>query len=204
MCDDCGSFYGQKVWHSTSKYRKVIWQCNRKFKNKDEKRCRTPTITAEEVQIKFLNAYNTFMGNREQIIENCELMRKVIVDFNEIDNKIAKQNEEIEVIAERVRGLVKENASTPQSQDEYIKKYEILSNKYEEEYKKLENLQKDKELRKSKDKAMEVFITNLTKQPLAVETWDESLWTLMIKKAVVGRDGSINFIFYNGAEITIM
>ncbi len=25
VCGDCGSFYGAKVWHSTSKYRRVIW-----------------------------------------------------------------------------------------------------------------------------------------------------------------------------------
>jgi hypothetical protein len=24
VCVDCGGFYGQKVWHSTSKYRRVI------------------------------------------------------------------------------------------------------------------------------------------------------------------------------------
>lgn len=100
-----------------------------------------------------------------------------------------------------MRGLVKENTSTLQSQDEYIKKYNNLSKRYEEEYKKLENLQKDKELRISKDKAIEVFIDNLKKQPLLVEEWDESLWALMIEKAVVNRDGSIKFIFYNGTEI---
>ncbi len=25
VCGECGSFYGSKVWHSTSKYRRVIW-----------------------------------------------------------------------------------------------------------------------------------------------------------------------------------
>ena len=105
------------------------------------------------------------------------------------------------VIEDKVKILVKENASTPQSQDEYIQKYEGLSKRYEEEYGKLENLQRDKELRKSKDKAMEVFIENLKKQPLVVVEWDESLWALMIEKAVVSKDGSINFIFYNGTEI---
>lgn len=55
----------------------------------------------------FLNAYNRFMGNREQVIEDCELMRKVIVDFTELDKKMEKQNDELEVIAERVRGIVK-------------------------------------------------------------------------------------------------
>jgi len=48
---------------------------------------------------------------------------------------------------------------------------------------------------------MEVFIKNLKKQPLVVEAWDESLWALMIEKAVVSRDGSIKFIFNNGTEI---
>lgn len=80
------------------------------------------------------------------------------------------------MIAERVKHLVKENASSPQSQDEYIKKYNALSKKYEEEYRKLENLQKDKELRISQDKAMEVFIMNLKNQPLVVDEWDECLW----------------------------
>lgn len=200
VCEDCGGFYGQKVWHSTSKYRRVVWQCNKKFKNKEDK-CKTPTLTAEIIQMMFLNAYNTFMGGREQVIEDCEMIRKLLLDFTKIDVEIEKQTEEIEVIAERVKSLVKENASTPQSQDEYIKKYNNWSERYEVEYRKLENLQKDKELRISKDKAMEVFIENLKKQPLVVEVWDESLWPLMIEKAIVGRDGSIKFIFYNGTEI---
>jgi hypothetical protein len=59
-----------------------------------------------------------------------------------------------------------------------------------------------KEFRISQDKAMEVFNANLKKQPKVVDEWDEILGALMIEKAVVGRDGSIRFIFYNGMEIT--
>ena len=40
ICGDCGCVYGSKVWHSTDQYRRVIWQCNGKFKG-DEK-CTTP------------------------------------------------------------------------------------------------------------------------------------------------------------------
>jgi len=202
VCEDCGGFYGQKVWHSNSEYRRVIWQCNKKFDDKQNK-CKIPTLTTETIQMMFLNAYNKFMGNREQVIEDCELMRKEIINFTKLDEKIAKQTEEIEDISERVKSIVKENTSTPQSQNEYLKKYNKLSKSYEEEYKKLENLQQDKELRESQDKAMEVFIENLKKQPLVVEEWDESLWTLMIEKAVVIRDGSIKFVFYNGTEIMV-
>ena len=37
-CGDCGGWYGSKVWHSNDKFRRIIWQCNNKYKNKD-KRC---------------------------------------------------------------------------------------------------------------------------------------------------------------------
>ncbi len=40
ICGDCGSYFGAKVWHSNSKYRRVIYQCNSKFKN--EHSCSTP------------------------------------------------------------------------------------------------------------------------------------------------------------------
>ncbi|HQH66701.1 MAG: recombinase family protein, partial [Bacteroidales bacterium] len=30
-CADCGGWYGAKTWHSTDRYRKVIYRCNRKY-----------------------------------------------------------------------------------------------------------------------------------------------------------------------------
>ena len=38
ICADCGHLYGSKVWHSTDKYKRTIWQCNYKFdkKNKEQ------------------------------------------------------------------------------------------------------------------------------------------------------------------------
>ena len=63
ICGECGGVYGSKVWNSNSKYRRVIWQCNRKYgkngrydqgKGLSEKdiaaHCSTPHLG--EVQIK--------------------------------------------------------------------------------------------------------------------------------------------------------
>ena len=41
LCADCGDIFGAKTWHSTDRYRRVIWQCNGKFKG--ERKCETPT-----------------------------------------------------------------------------------------------------------------------------------------------------------------
>jgi len=51
MCGQCGGWYGSKVWHSTDKYRRIIWQCNAKFKEK--KHCRIPHLTEDEIKAAF-------------------------------------------------------------------------------------------------------------------------------------------------------
>lgn len=47
ICSCCGSYFGSKVWHSTSKYRRVIWQCNHKFNGK---RCKTPYFYEDAIK----------------------------------------------------------------------------------------------------------------------------------------------------------
>ncbi|WP_438839131.1 zinc ribbon domain-containing protein [Streptococcus pluranimalium] len=48
VCGDCGHFFGSKVWHSTSKYRRVIYRCNEKYNR--EAKCSTPHVTEDEVK----------------------------------------------------------------------------------------------------------------------------------------------------------
>ena len=56
ICGDCGSYFSAKVWHSNSKYRRVIYQCNSKFKG--EHFCTTPHLYEPEIQQKFLNVFS--------------------------------------------------------------------------------------------------------------------------------------------------
>ncbi|MBD5511332.1 MAG: hypothetical protein HDR08_08800 [Lachnospiraceae bacterium] len=41
-CGDCGEYFGSKVWHPNSKYKRTVWQCNAKFKG--ESKCTTPHL----------------------------------------------------------------------------------------------------------------------------------------------------------------
>ena len=61
ICSECGSFFGSKVWHSTSKYRRVIWQCNHKFKNKEK--CKTPHLYEDDLKAAFVKAFNSLIEN---------------------------------------------------------------------------------------------------------------------------------------------
>lgn len=70
--------------------------------------------------------------NKDKVIKDCESLITVIADCSSIDIKILSQTEEVNMIVERVNKIVQENASTPQSQEEYLKKYELLSSRFEE------------------------------------------------------------------------
>lgn len=78
VCGDCGGFCGSKTWHSTDKYKTVIWQCNRKFK--DNTCCKTPHITEDEIKARFLKVYNGLISDKEPFIKACKLTRYVLTD----------------------------------------------------------------------------------------------------------------------------
>lgn len=201
VCEDCGGFFGSKVWHSTDQYRRTIWQCNGKFKG--EKRCRTPIVDTETVQQMFIKAYNQMMQDRRQIIADCELMRRQLTDFETLDTEIERQLEETQVVAELVKVLVKENASTAQSQEAYLKKYEALTKRYETAAAELERLQSLRALRQQQDKSIALFIRTLKKQPEVLDEWNDTIWTVMVEKAIIHKDSKITFVFYNGTKIKV-
>ena len=140
------------------------------------------------------------MEDRSRVIEDCGLMRRSLTDFATLDAKIAKEQEETELITELVKTVVKENASTPQSQAEYLKKYDSLNKRYEATVASLEKLKAERALRQKQNNAMALFIQTLKKNPLVVNKRDNIIWTVLVEKGVVHRDGSITFVLYNGAE----
>lgn len=82
-CGECGSWYGSKVWHSNSKYRKTIWQCNHKFDG--DCRCQTPHLTDEEIQLYFLSAVNKLLATKTAVIANGREMPALLFDTTELE-----------------------------------------------------------------------------------------------------------------------
>ena len=107
------------------------------------------------------------------------------------------------VVAELVKAAVKENASTAQSQEEYLRKYNSLSKRYEDAVGVLENLKAERTLRQQQDKSMSLFIRTLKKNPQVLNNWDDTIWTVMVERGIVYRNGSVKFVFYNGTEIEV-
>ena len=130
-------------------------------------------------------------------------MRKKLTDFKSLDADIERQIEETQIVAELVKAAVKENATTAQSQKAYLEKYEALTKRYETAVSELDRLQNLRSIRSQKDKAMALYIRTLKKQPTVLSEWNDTIWTVMVEKAIVHRDGEITFVFYNGTKVRL-
>jgi DNA invertase Pin-like site-specific DNA recombinase len=198
-CAECGSYYGKKVWHSNDPYRKVIWRCNHKYDG--AKKCDTPTLEEDTIKDAFLVAYNNICVNKEMVIETTKELVESLCDFEDLDNKIIKESEDLDLIADKVHKMVMENASTAQDQEEYQKRYDYLSNKYDEGKAKVKALQEERARRATQKEILELKIKELETADILKE-WNESVFKMSVDEILVSKE-ELTFKFYIGDEIKI-
>jgi site-specific DNA recombinase len=93
VCGECGSFYRSKVCHSISKYRRVIWQCNAKFKNNEK--CSTPHLYEDNFKHAFLDVFNSLLENKAETLQGYEAIIQALTDTSKLDNESVKLQSEI-------------------------------------------------------------------------------------------------------------
>ena len=142
ICGDCGSIFGTKIWHSTDRYKKVVWQCNSKFKGKEK--CQTPHLSEEQIKEAFIQALSILISNREQLFEDGRLVMDALTDCSDIDEKLGEIQQELDVVAGLIDKCVQENATVEQNQDEYDSRYNALTDRYEGLLKKKVALEKER------------------------------------------------------------
>ena len=201
FCADCGCLYGKKTWHSNDPYKHKVHRCNNKFRAKT--RCETPTLDEQVIIDRFLKAYNLLMGNRESVIEDCKLMRSMLGDCTEFDAQIASMKEELEVVVGLIQGLIKENAQNQIDQNVYTERYNGLVVRAEKIENRMQVLMNEKEKRQRRDREIEIFVELLDSRPLLLESWDVFTWNVLLNKAIIHRNGDIEFVFRNKTTITI-
>ena len=197
-CGDCGSWYGSKTWHSTSKYRQKIWQCNHKF----EEKCTTPHLTEEEIQKLFLEAVNKLVKNKKEIISNHKEMAKIVFDTSAHEKEKIELEEELNIVAEQVNECINENARKVQNQDEYEIRYSSLVNRFNATKARLDEIKQTIIEKQSKRDEVEDFIHEFEKQELMTE-FDKNVWLSMVDYLTVHYDGKVEFTFLDGSQIEL-
>ena len=198
ICGDCGPYFGSKVWNSTSKYRRVVWQCNGKFKG--ENKCETPRLDEETIKARFVAALNAVIDSKDNILEDCRLVQATLTDCTGVDAEIDSLLTEVDVVTELTRRCISENAQSSQNQQEYTARYNSLVERYEKAKVQLEQLRATKTTREAQADAIGAFMFEVRELDVLTE-FDEKFWLAVIDKVTVHTDGRMTFRFRSGAEI---
>ena len=198
VCGDCGSIYGSKVWHSTSKYRRIIWQCNGKFKG-DEK-CATPHLYEKDLQRIFLDFVNSLITDRAAITGGLKEALTAITDNTALERERAVLQEECEVVMELIRKMVQENARIVQDQVDYKAREKSMAERYEKTSKRLAEVNKDIAARNAKQSELEGFMEVLDGRDELLTEFDESLWLGIVDKLKVHPGNEFTFVLKDGSN----
>jgi len=201
-CGCCGGFYGAKVWHSTDKYRRVIYRCNKKYAKKG-KPCSIRYLTEEEIKQIFVKALNSLVEVKENVITELRSLIDGVCRTEELTEERDKVEQELVVLAERLEKLIRENARVAQDQTAYLKQENEIRARYLEKQGDLAKLEEQITERESKRNTLEAMIQVVYGINGEQVEFDEELWSGLLDHIVVKEDGAIVVIFNGGIEIGV-
>ena len=110
--------------------------------------------------------------------------------------------EETVMLAEAASAMISENARSASDQDEYLRKYNALAERYESAKAQLDAI--DSEIQRKKEQRLEIdAFAKAFKDIQDSAEFDAESWVRLLDHAVITRDGGITFVFKNGQEITV-
>ena len=202
QCADCGSWYGKKVWHSTDKYRKVIWRCNHKYD--DGHKCSTPTFSEDALKQIFVKAANQLIKRKSEIIGAYDKETlDAVYGTEELLEQRKRAQVEVRLAAETVDDCIQKNARVAQNQEEYEKEYERLVGEYDKAKGGLEDIEKAITDRSVKRDMVERFLKELAKMGEPLMGFDEDAWYGLADHMVVKSTEDIMIVFKDGSEVGV-
>lgn len=201
ICGDCGEIFGSKVWHSNSKYRRTIWQCNAKFKG--DTICTTPHLYEEDIKELFVVALSKLLVDREALLEDGRLIRHELMDTAAIDTECEELLREMDVVAGLIQKCINENAVQTIDQDEYINRYNALVERHEKAQNRYDTLQKKRDRRLIQADIMSGFLFAITELDTLQLQFNPSLWHTTVDHVTAYADERLVFHFKNGSEVEV-
>lgn len=229
VCAQCGSYYGRKVWHSTSKYRRFIWQCGHKFKNGEKRaettcteakcaepgqadqrhqpmpgytgeRCATPHLYEDDVKSAFVTIMNRLLQNRDAILLALEEAVSILADTGDYDRRLTRAAKKEEAIALKMRHEIERNARALLDQDEYNRRYTELAAQFDEAHAEVARLTEQKAKRHGRVMKLTSYLDLLRARDSLLTAFDEGLWSAVVQTVTVHVNGDMTFLLRDGSE----
>lgn len=192
ICGECGSYYGRKVWHSTDKYRTVIWRCQHKYSNGEP--CKTPHVTEDQIKAAFVTEMNRVSANKDQMLADIRVLITTLTDTRELEESETAASKELETVSESMRKLVDAYAHALIEQTEYDNRYTELLAQSSAVEKRIAEIGEQREQRKTRKRELDAFYKVL-KATGPIMEFDEKLWNVAVKGVIVRSKGEFRFSY---------
>ena len=145
------------------------------------------------------------LASRQEALEGCRQIQDEVLTTEEQSRQIAKLRDQAVGLAQRIRGLVNENARTQMAEDEFTPEYDRLVSQYEKLAAKIAVIQREKEDKEYRAKRISLFMRMLARQEECLE-FDPALFTAFVEKVVVSgtkKDVRLRFVLRDESEYKI-
>lgn len=203
FCGQCGGVYGPKLWSPNDRFRRIVWQCNEKYKVKGRVNCRTPHLSEDELKNAFLCAMNQILLDKETYISNYDPIIEMLTDTSAQDEEITALGERVMGVHAEIKALVDQNAHSIQNQDDYQRRYDDLVIRYEDLKARLAAVDAEKQGRLLRKNKILHFLDKLRGQDNLLNEFDEPLFRATVDSMIVHTKDNVVVKFRDGREIAI-
>ncbi len=200
-CGDCGSWYTPVTWHSTDKYRRIVYRCVHKYYG-DEK-CNTPHLYEAEIQKFFITAVNQLLGVKDETLSNLAILLKKATDTDALEDELGRVSVMKADCESSITALIEGNARKPINQEDYNKQYTELYERYEQMTARLGEIEEEVMKRNAQALRIRNFIDKFAELDGVQTVFDEQLWAGIVESMTVYKGKKVVIVFVGGFEIAL-
>lgn len=201
VCEECGGFYGRKVWHSSNKHKKYIWRCNQKYAG--DLRCSTPNLLEKEIEEGFVTAFNQLLENKKQYILHLTEMLTLLTDSSKLEQQLTKKTAEHTNLLGKLRNYMEENTRQIQDQDEYNQRFNEMDAECRQMEEQISSLKMQILEEQARKEQIRRCLEELHQCGDVLDGFDTELWNSMVDRVSVAKNKTLTYRFQDGTEVPV-
>ena len=204
-CGFCGSNLSRRRWHSSSKYKKTIWQCVKSTKDGKRFCPDSKGIPEEVIEEAFVESYRMLCKDNKEVLEEFLKRTEKALGENTVDDQINKLEKKIDNVSAKRKKLLDNFLNGVIEQGIYEETDIKIKTDLTNLKAKLQYLRQQYDENSSLQRRIEDFKKALS-QNAVLEEFDRGIFESIVEKVIVGgydEDGNkdpykVTFIYKTG------
>lgn len=206
-CGFCGASLSRRRWHSSSKYKKTIWQCVKATKEGKRFCPDSKGIPEQVIEEAFIESYRMLCVDNKDVLDEFIKRIERTLNENSLEDKIVKEQKSVDNIQAKRKMLLEKYLNGIVAQDIYEETDVGMERKLSDARARLKMLQEQIVDENSLQRRLADFKKALAKNEV-LEEFDRGIFESIIEKVIVGgidEDGNkdpymLTFIYKTGMK----